>query len=69
MINTFKEINMKTFNKQNPITPADVPMNIHTMMSSATKRITQMIEDGMEVTIDGRTLSAYRDGNLIIRLG
>lgn len=60
---------MKTFNKQNPVTPSDIPSNINMMMSSATKRITQMIEDGMEVVIEGRTVSAYRDGNLIIRLG
>lgn len=60
---------MKTFNKQNPVTQEDIPSNINMMMTSPVKRITQMIEDGMEVIIEGRTVSAYRDGNLIIRLG
>lgn len=60
---------MKTFNKQNPVTQEDIPSNINMMMTSPVKRITQMIEDGMEVVIEGRTVSAYRDGNLIIRLG
>lgn len=60
---------MKTFNKQNPVTPEDIPSNINMMMTSPVKRITQMIEDGMEVVIEGRTVSAYRDSNLIIRLG
>lgn len=60
---------MKTFNKQNPVTQEDIPSNINMMMTSPVKRITQMIEDGMEVVIEGRTVSAYREGNLIIRLG
>lgn len=60
---------MKTFNINNPVTEDDIPSNLRTMMTSPVKRITQMIQDGFEVVIEGRTLSAYRDGNLIIRLG
>lgn len=60
---------MKTFNINNPVTEDDIPSNLRMMMTSPVKRITQMIQDGFEVVIDGRTLSAYRDGNLIIRLG
>lgn len=60
---------MKTFNTNNPVTEDDIPSNLRTMMTSPVKRITQMIQDGFEVVIEGRTLSAYRDGNLIIRLG
>lgn len=60
---------MKTFNINNPVTEDDIPSNLRTMMTSPVKRITQMIQDGFEVVIEGRTLSAYRDGKLIIRLG
>lgn len=60
---------MKTFNTNNPVTEDDIPSNLRTMMTSPVKRITQMIQDGFEVVIEGRTLSAYRDGNLVIRLG
>lgn len=60
---------MKTFNTNNPVTEDDIPSNLRMMMTSPVKRITQMIQDGFEVVIEGRTLSAYRDGNLIIRLG
>lgn len=60
---------MKTFNINNPVTEDDIPSNLRMMMTSPVKRITQMIQDGFEVVIEGRTLSAYRDGNLIIRLG
>ena len=60
---------MKTFNINNPVTEDDIPSNLRMMMASPVKRITQMIQDGFEVVIEGRTLSAYRDGNLIIRLG
>lgn len=59
----------KVFNLSNPITEDDIPSNLKMMMTSPVKRITQMIVDGMEVVIEGRTLTAYRDGNLIIRLG
>lgn len=59
----------KVFNLSNPVTEADIPSNLKMMMTSPVKRITQMIVDGMEVHIEGRTLTAYRDGNLIIRLG
>lgn len=61
---------MTIYNADNrPTSNSEFPQNLRTMMGDMVKRTNNMIDSGMEVQVEGRTLTAIKDGAVIIRLG